>query len=60
VQRAVKDAVRHAGIRKRATCHTLRHSFAHPPARGRPRHPNCPGAPRSPGRQHDPLLSKLR
>ena len=28
VQRAVKDAVRHAGISKRATCHTLRHSFA--------------------------------
>ncbi len=28
VQRAVKDAVRHAGIPKRATCHTLRHSFA--------------------------------
>jgi len=28
VQRAVKDAVRLAGIPKRATCHTLRHSFA--------------------------------
>ena len=28
VQRAVKDAVRKAGIAKRATCHTLRHSFA--------------------------------
>jgi len=28
LQRAVKDAVRHAGIPKRATCHTLRHSFA--------------------------------
>jgi site-specific recombinase XerD len=28
VQRAVKDAVRQAGIVKRATCHTLRHSFA--------------------------------
>jgi len=28
LQRAVKDAVRHAGISKRATCHTLRHSFA--------------------------------
>jgi len=24
----VKDAVRRAGITKRATCHTLRHSFA--------------------------------
>lgn len=28
VQRAVKDAVRKAGITKHATCHTLRHSFA--------------------------------
>ena len=28
VQRAVKRAVRAAGIEKRATCHTLRHSFA--------------------------------
>jgi len=28
VQRAFKEAVRHAGIPKRATCHTLRHSFA--------------------------------
>ena len=28
VQRAVCEAVRHAGIPKHATCHTLRHSFA--------------------------------
>ena len=28
VQRAVKDAAREAGLVKRATCHTLRHSFA--------------------------------
>lgn len=28
VQRAVRDAVRGAGIAKRATCHTFRHSFA--------------------------------
>jgi integron integrase len=28
VQRAVQRAVRDAGIEKRATCHTLRHSFA--------------------------------
>jgi integron integrase len=28
MQRAVKKAVRHAGILKPATCHTLRHSFA--------------------------------
>lgn len=28
VQRSVKEAVRRAGITKRATCHTFRHSFA--------------------------------
>src|SRR6266704_6615917 len=28
IQRAVRDAVRAAGIPKRATCHTFRHSFA--------------------------------
>jgi len=28
LQRAVKDAVRRAGVTKRAGCHTLRHSFA--------------------------------
>jgi integron integrase len=28
IQRAVTNAVRQAGIAKRATCHTLRHSFA--------------------------------
>jgi site-specific recombinase XerD len=28
VQRAMADAVRRAGLAKRATCHTLRHSFA--------------------------------
>ena len=28
VQRAMKEAVREAGIPRRATCHTLRHSFA--------------------------------
>jgi integron integrase len=28
LQRAVKEAVRRTGITKRATCHTLRHSFA--------------------------------
>jgi integrase len=28
LQRAVKDAVRRAGIAKPASCHTLRHSFA--------------------------------
>jgi site-specific recombinase XerD len=28
VQRAMAEAVRRSGIMKRATCHTLRHSFA--------------------------------
>jgi site-specific recombinase XerD len=28
VQRAFKDALQASGIAKRATCHTLRHSFA--------------------------------
>jgi site-specific recombinase XerD len=28
VQRAVKSAIHRSGIRKRATCHTFRHSFA--------------------------------
>ena len=28
VQRAVRDAAREAGVPKRVTCHTLRHSFA--------------------------------
>jgi site-specific recombinase XerD len=28
MQRQFKDAVRKAGIPKRATCHTMRHSFA--------------------------------
>jgi site-specific recombinase XerD len=28
LQKAVKDAVRRAGIQKREGCHTLRHSFA--------------------------------
>lgn len=28
LQRAVKEAIRRAGVEKRASCHTLRHSFA--------------------------------
>ena len=28
IQRAVADAVRRSGITKRASCHSLRHSFA--------------------------------
>jgi site-specific recombinase XerD len=28
LQKAVKDAIRQAGITKRGSCHTLRHSFA--------------------------------
>lgn len=34
VQRGMAEAVRRSGIGKRATCHTLRHSFATPSARG--------------------------
>jgi integron integrase len=34
VQRAIKRAVRRSGITKRATCHTLRHSFATEALRG--------------------------
>jgi hypothetical protein len=33
-ERAFKDAVRRSGITKRATCHTLRHSFATETLRG--------------------------
>jgi len=32
VQKAMKEAVRRSGISKPATCHSLRHSFAHTPA----------------------------
>jgi site-specific recombinase XerD len=28
MQRQIKDEVRKAGVPKRATCHTMRHSFA--------------------------------
>jgi site-specific recombinase XerD len=28
LQKAVKDAIRRAGVQKRGSCHTLRHSFA--------------------------------
>ena len=48
VQKAVKRAVDQAGLTKRATCHTFRHSFAtlcNPPAGIRLRHPNHPGTP---------------
>jgi site-specific recombinase XerD len=34
VQRVIKTAVRQAGLTKRATCHTLRHSFATEALRG--------------------------
>lgn len=34
LQRAVKEAVRTAGLSRPATCHSLRHSFYDAPARG--------------------------
>jgi integrase len=43
VQRALGAAVRAAGPAKRATCHTLRHSFATQPAGGRLRHSHGAG-----------------
>jgi integron integrase len=53
LQRAVREAVRRAKISKSASCHTLRHSFAHPSPRERIRHSHRPGAPRPPRREHD-------
>jgi hypothetical protein len=40
LQRAVKDAVRGAGIAKQATCHHLPTFVCDPPAGGEPRHPH--------------------
>jgi integron integrase len=56
LQRPVTEAVRRAGIPKRATCPTFRHSFATHLPGGRPRHPHRPGASRPPGPEHDPDL----
>ena len=43
MQKAMKQAVRLAEINKRASCHTLRHSFAHTPAGIRDGHSHNPG-----------------
>jgi len=52
VQRAFKEAVRHAGIPKRDLSHAAP-LFRHPPARGRPRHPDGPGTAEASRRQYD-------
>jgi integron integrase len=46
LERAVKAAIRHVGLAKRASPHTLRHSFA-------TRHPDRPGAAGAPRRDDD-------
>jgi integrase len=45
LQKAVKAAARRARIVKKVNCHSLRHSFCHPSARGRLRYPHRAGAP---------------
>ena len=54
VSRMLARAVAQAGIAKKVTAHTLRHSFAtHAHAGGRCRHPPCAGAARAFGRLDD-------
>ena len=53
LQNAVKAAVRKSGVSKRASCHTLRHSFRHAFAREWVRHPNRAGTPWSQRSEHD-------
>jgi len=43
VQKAVKEAAAQAAISKKVSCHTLRHSFAHPSSRSALRHPDGAG-----------------
>jgi hypothetical protein len=51
-QRMKLERLQQAGIAKRASPHTLRHSFADAPARGRLRYPDRPGTAGAPGREH--------
>ena len=60
LQRAVKEAVRRAGVAKPASPHTFRHSGVYPAfmrdhssPRRRLRHSDCPRTPGAQGRQHD-------
>lgn len=53
VQRAVTEAARQAGLDKRVSCHTFRHSFATHPAGGWGGHPyGAAGSAGSSGREH--------
>ena len=53
VQRAMQGAVRASGIVRRATCHTLRHTFATHSTQGWLRHSHAAGAAWPLGCQHD-------
>ena len=53
VQRAVAEAARRAGLTKRVTCHTFRHSVRDAPTRGGVRHPDGAGIARPQRRVDD-------
>ena len=59
LNRAVHDAAAAAGIAKRVTTHTLRHSLRHPSAGTQGRHPRHPGAagPQEASRRHRSTLT---
>jgi len=60
LNRAVHEAAEVAGIRKRVTPHTLRHSFRHPSAGAGRRHPRHPGAVGTFQARHDSALCPCR